>query len=420
MIRFTCSAYPSLRVHRGNNTYIEFANGETYVDFDDAALLRAIDPVDEVGVARDNRGVPITSFPLSDDVVSWYSPVLGMGDGFGNSAERMILALEKAGQRVSLEPHIAVSGQTFLDHLRNQRFEHGAVRVSYCPPSINTPAKHKNQASLGFCMWEDTVVPPHWNPYLTSVDALAAPSNFCVDLFRTRLEELGHPEIPVLLVPLGVQTDFYAYRRRHTHPNQCFTFLHCSTSTWDERKGVKQVISAFREAFTNGENVKLIVRARLGQVDTGGDERIDVRIRMITEQEKLDLLYEAHALVYTSRGEGQGLIPLEAIATGLPTLCSANTGMLDYQDLMAIPVSCEPEPSRMVLPPSYESPGYWQVPRQIEVVLGMRDLFTRYREHVAFAARAAKKIPNWSYDRSAIALLEAINVARDKHRQRTA
>jgi glycogen synthase len=44
-------------------------------------------------------------------------------------------------------------------------------------------------------------------------------------------------------------------------------------------------------------------------------------------------LYGSHALLYPSHGEGFGLIPLDVIASGLPTIYSANSAMLDYQDL---------------------------------------------------------------------------------------
>jgi glycosyltransferase involved in cell wall biosynthesis len=387
------------------------------VNYIDANILRGVDCVDEFGVARDAAGKQLIELPLVENVISWYSPVLGMGDGFGNSSERMILAIERRGQYVAIEPHIASSGQTLLDEIRNRKYEYGAVRVAYCPPGVNMLPKHANQATLGFSMWEDDTLPPFWDQYITQVDAMAAPSKFCVDLFRDRLAYLGS-DVPVCYVPLGVQTDFYKFKRRSAHPNQCFTFLHSSTSTWDQRKGVDQAVKAFREAFTAGENVKLVIRARMGQVETFGDERIDVRIKMQTEQEKLDTLYEAHALVYPSTGEGLGLIPLEAIASGLPTLCSANTGMLDYQELFT-PLRCDPEPSRIAIV-GYESTGTWQRPRQIELVLGMRDLFSRYREAVAFSASAAKAVQKWSYDRSAVALIEAIGVARAAHRAKQA
>jgi glycosyltransferase involved in cell wall biosynthesis len=41
-------------------------------------------------------------------------------------------------------------------------------------------------------------------------------------------------------------------------------------------------------------------------------------------------LQSGDALLYLSSGEGFGLMPLEAMATGLPVICAANTGMLDY------------------------------------------------------------------------------------------
>ena len=415
MIRFTCPVYPSIRVHRGDNTYIEFHDGETLVNWSDAAILRGLDNVIEGDVARDSKGRPLQSYPLAHDVVSWYSMVLGVGDGFGNSAERMIVALEKRGVKIIVDPAIPTVGETFISNVRNRRFEQGKVRIAYSPPGYNFLPKYKGQVSLGFCMWEDSLLPPPWNQYLGAVDTLVAPSKFCVELLRERCEELGY-DTPVSLVPLGVQTDFYTYQRRSRHPTQVFTILHSCTSLWDGRKGVDDAVAAFRAAFTDGENVKLVIRARIGQVQTFGDERIDVRISMLTEQQKLDGLFEAHCLLYPSYGEGFGLVPLEAIATGLPVICSENTGMLDYIDLVTIPIECDPEPSKIVIA-GYETKGTWQRPRQEELVSALRDMYARYRTHVAKAAHAAKAVRAWSYDATASALLAAIEVAKERHRQ---
>jgi len=45
-------------------------------------------------------------------------------------------------------------------------------------------------------------------------------------------------------------------------------------------------------------------------------------------------LYEhSHCMVYPTTGEGFGLIPFQAIATGMPTICTNLTGCADFADL---------------------------------------------------------------------------------------
>jgi glycosyltransferase involved in cell wall biosynthesis len=108
-------------------------------------------------------------------------------------------------------------------------------------------------------------------------------------------------------------------------------FLHMGEPA--PRKGGQMAVDAFRAAFGDSSDVELTVKAhRLnntrrivnGRIVGKVDEYSNVRL--ITTELPEDILVsffkEHHVMVYPSWGEGFGLIPFQAIATGMPTICT--------------------------------------------------------------------------------------------------
>jgi glycosyltransferase involved in cell wall biosynthesis len=359
---------------------------------------------------------PILDGTLDPSIINWRAPLLGTADGYGNSAERMIQALEVAGHRVTIErPYTLSSGETVIDRVLRRPEADGYARIVYTQPDRFWRKRFSNQITIGFTMWEDDTLPPDWNPYLDLPDAIAMPSMFCVEVLERRLRELAI-EKPVFCVPLGVAHTEYPYRARSCSPGDLFTFLWSATNVWDPRKGAREAIDAFLEAFPNAEPVRLIMRSRGGRMADVRDPRIEWREGLLTEKQKLELLYEAHAYYCTSFGEGFGLMPLEAIASGLPTIASDNSALSEYRDLF-FPIGCDPEPSGILGPGSIvHTKGQWMRPRRAETVQQLRAMVADYPARTTFAAAAAHGIRlRWGYDRTAATLLDVVATVREVH-----
>jgi glycosyltransferase involved in cell wall biosynthesis len=422
--RYGCALYPHIRVGRGDNTYITFRNGVADVfDERDEEILKNFDYVKKIGpvpaeVAPTGREL---GPKLDPNVVNWHSPLYGMADGYGNSAERMILALEATGKTVCTDPApVTSSHETLLANVFKRSPRYGAVRIMYQPPTqTHYVRKWPHQPVIGFTMWEDDRVPPVWAKAIRQVDALFTCSQFCMKIFREFLDEHGIP-IPLFYVPLGVDGTAFPYKRRsYVKGRDTFTVLHTSTAMWDERKGGMEAYRAFAEAFKGRDDVKLIMRAKFGRLPIN-DTRVEFREGEITEARKLEILYEAHCYLYPSFGEGFGLMPIEAIASGLPSIVSANSAMLDYTDL-TWPVTCDPEQSRITQVFQKISFGQWARPRHEELVAHLRSIEGEYDKATNRAAKVAKAVRSrWGYDRSAAALNEAIEavISCSSNRQR--
>lgn len=362
--------------------------------------------------------------PPPDNLISWYSPMLGSSEGYGSSAEQMIRRLATSGYDVRIQPSFSMSGphSNIAEQLEASasRFRNGPVRIAYTPPH---PQQWKRaepwQAMLGFSMWEDDGLPHAFDDAFREVDALAAPSTFCQKLFQDRLLELGL-DIPVHLVPLGVDVAACPVRRRtYEHGRDVFTVIHSSTRASEARKGADVAIAAFRKAFPNQDDVRLVLRSRMNSFpdlkELLIDHRIVQRSGVIDDAERARLFHNAHVLLYPSRGEGFGLIPLEAMATGLPAIVSAGSGMLDYRDLYH-PIATSPVPSEISVAWSAESTGSWHEPDVDAAAAQLRWVYEHYELAAEQALNSAWLIrENWTYDRTVTALAAAIEDARERH-----
>ncbi len=100
------------------------------------------------------------------------------------------------------------------------------------------------------------------------------------------------------------------------------------------RKGVDIVFRAFAEEFKSEEDVELVLKTnRPGIVGVPLQyPKVKIIRSVYSKKQMSELLYNADCFVFPSRGEGFGLTALEAMATGLPTIVTDWSGMVDYSD----------------------------------------------------------------------------------------
>lgn len=119
---------------------------------------------------------------------------------------------------------------------------------------------------------------------------------------------------------------------RAPRDNGQFVFL--TYSLGDLRKGAELAILAFKRLFGGERHVRLVVKGpqETSWLDGCADDQITVVRGPVTEREWGDLLDEAHAFLFPSRGEGFGMPPREATLAGVPALATAWLGMADVAE----------------------------------------------------------------------------------------
>lgn len=272
----------------------------------------------------------------------WQSP-FSLADGYGTAAENMVWALKKLGVHVHarvcwFDASKAIHAQTRA--LLAERIP-APMKVGVCMSTPPDFPKLPTAYRVGYTMYEadDPLhVHPEWRHGCEHADLLVVPSGYCRDVFgrfyRRRIE----------VAPLVVHPDFYLAKRRV--PKDTFTFV--SYGTLSGRKGPLETMAAFLKAFPKDTypHVRLAFKTRLGVFGWGHHQlppnpdpaRITIHdtgyggVPDWSRGQLIDWLLGADALLFLSKGEGFGMPPREAMATGLPAIFTNHTGMAEVAD----------------------------------------------------------------------------------------
>ena len=170
-------------------------------------------------------------------------------------------------------------------------------------------------------------------------------------------------------------------------------FAFYSIFQWTERKNPLALIKAYWYAFQNDENVALVLKTYRNNYEEGEKNAIRETIKklkavtlfdkyppiyfvsdMLTESELLGLHARGNCYVSLDRGEGFGLGPFEAGATGNPIIVTGFGGTTEYAKLdnsMLIDYSLTPC-FGMPYSPWYRGDQLWAEPDVLQAVQKMQ------------------------------------------------
>lgn len=239
--------------------------------------------------------------PAPDSV--YYATVRPGPDGYGMSRDHMAFELAQAGIKLS-----EVQSEQKVALVYNAPYSVVAIR---------------NDVRLLFTMFESDKIPEDWSDYLAAASEVIVPSRWCQAVFK----KAG---IATTVVPLGYNDRIFTLQERPER--DVFTFLHYDS--FNLRKGFQEVFEAFTQEFGHDEPVRLVLKTvqehtRLPIVKSVYPN-IDVLRGAMNERDLLQLLADSDCFVYPSRGEGFGITPLEAMATGLPAIVPNAHGISEY------------------------------------------------------------------------------------------
>jgi glycosyltransferase involved in cell wall biosynthesis len=214
--------------------------------------------------------------------------------------------------------------------------------------------------------------------------------------------------VPIEVVHLGINPNKYQLVERPIRDT--FTFLIAGALT--SRKNPGMVINAFYDLFKNVKGVKLVIKTHsqsLGPIQFT-DANIEVIDRYSTQDEMDKIFYEADAFVFPSRGEGFGLPPLEAMATGLPTIFSDNTGMSEFANhRYNYPIETSHMIKASAFPKEWGDVGYYYEPNYQDLKKAMWEVYSNREQAREKGRRASKWVHDlWTYERSANRIVSII------------
>jgi len=261
-------------------------------------------------------------------------------DGYGNSGENILLALDK-------HPDINVFTSSNWKHtnpfgllprtieLYGRGFSNKAdYSIRFSQPDSFTSAPKANRARIGWSMWEFTNLPKVWNPGINSIDA-----NFVPCKHNRQLWLNAGCKKPVYTVNLGIDPNFFYYIEDGkfrvwpgTKNTDMFTFL--IAGTLSSRKNPDMVYRTFERVFGDRKDVRLIIKSSKGLPFKSHPPKDNIIIinESWVRTRYADLMRSADVFVYPTEGEGFGLSPVEAMAVGTTTICTDWSGPAEYLD----------------------------------------------------------------------------------------
>lgn len=199
-----------------------------------------------------------------------------------------------------------------------------------CPVQIHfsQPEWYKfydHQYKIGYTPWESTGLPENWVDDMAQCDEVWTAS----PLIKQWFEEAG-VKPPIRVYEHGVDKIWSPKRRRADGP---LRFLHMGEPA--PRKGGEMALRAFIAAFGNSNDVELTIKChqynslrvkdRMGSI-VGLPHEVYNNVKLVVKELSTEALVgfvqQYDVLVYPSYGEGFGLIPIQAMATGMPTICT--------------------------------------------------------------------------------------------------
>jgi glycosyltransferase involved in cell wall biosynthesis len=293
--------------------------------------------------------------------------------------------------------------------VQDPKFGYGAMLEGFlqsAPPSVTLNEKASVNVHMGvpysvggwlegqhkvcFTMWETDTLPASFVRWLYVYDQILVPCDHNVELFSQHHQN-------VQKVVLGVDNLFW--KPQKTNQNSTYRF-HAGGSLWN-RKGLDIVVKAFNNLKL--PNAELHIKAAPHADDTPTQNlgpNVYLHRNWMDLKEQRTWFSQADCFIAASRGEGFGLMPLQAIAMGIPTIVSDSTGQSQFKHLATGVIPCGKSMAVTI--------GQWDEPNLEALMELMLHHYNHPEETKAQAKLNAPKTKEFSWDNATAQLIAAL------------
>ena len=244
-------------------------------------------------------------------------------------------------------------------------------------------------------MWETNWLPPQFSEYLHLFDTVVVPSLHNWELFSQ-----FHDNVRV--IPLGVDREVWYPKARPD--NKKFKIL-CGGSEW-YRKGLDVVLKVFLEMNLPDAELHIkIVPPYLSAPDNLNYPNVVVHNKWMTVEAEADLVRSADCFISVSRGEGFGLMPLQAISAGVPTILSDAHGHREFSDLATHRIPTRSVPTNEGV---WQNMGDWDEPEFDAIFSAIKDLYDNRERYRQQAETYAGETAAFNWNTAADQLLQVV------------
>lgn len=298
--------------------------------------------------------------------------------GYGKAAINMTEVFRKTGSSVNVM--VSAKGGPAAD-----------IDFFLKPPPWN-PGRAKRR--IAHFYWEAIPLPRQWSCVINTVNEIWAPcplvATCCKEAgFKGRIEIVPTPALPMNYSDIpdikfkGINKD---------------SFVFYSIFQWHNRKGWKELLSAYFEEFTSSDNVCLVIKTnpinhmlqdqivedvRLFKSNIKNKDTAPLMLipSIISEKELLSIHKAGHCYVAPHHGEGWGMPIHDAILAGKQIIATKFGGVVEYLDdksFHPIPFTMA-QVTDMDWNGAYNSTQQWAQPNVSALMSIMRDVYANHK-----------------------------------------
>lgn len=306
---------------------------------------------------------------------------------------------------------ISLTGKTFnvidrdLANMARKPFDESGAMIWHEQPK-EAWLKSNFSKNIAIVPFETTKIPRSWIKRINSFDGLIVPCQQNIDAFRA-----SGVTIPIELVHWGYEPALWSHIERPERE----TFTFGTMGALSLRKGTDVLIDAFREAFPpHITDVRLICKTSHPHYPfMVKDKRIEVQMSPTSYEELKETFFKrVDCFVFPTRGEGAGMPPMEAMATGLPVIVTGWSGPLEYMTpevgwLIDHTMSPAKDFSNVIYK---EDCGEWAEPSKEHLIELMRYAYNNRKEVKEKGKKAAEHMKeNWTWEKKIAMFHDALS-----------
>jgi len=270
--------------------------------------------------------------------------------GYAEVAKDYIIGLHNQGIPISVDLH-KVDDSLFEIGERNE-IVNSLVdkKIKYNKLIIHTIPEHwekfikkyktKGVEVIGVTVWETDLLYPLWPKFINEADKVIVPCKWNKEVF---LKSAVHK--PIEVIPhIYKPTQEVKGLIKGIEPDD---FVFYCINNWTVRKGMRDTITAYLNAFTSKDKVALVLKTYKNAYTEEENQKIRDIIKDIVKKyktpAKIILLFNqmvdeqisalhniGHCFVSLTKSEGFGLGLFEAAGLGKPVICTGFGGQTDF------------------------------------------------------------------------------------------
>ena len=355
--------------------------------------------------------------------VKYIGPVFD-GSGYAEAARNYVLSIYRQGYPITLapitfektRPDLGKDGE-ILQELVNAKVDYDKVIVHSTPDLWQNFTRFEtNKYIIGYTVWETSRLHPTWTASCNRVDEVWVPCDWNLEVFK----ESG-VHTPLYKVPHAIDLpdlDNLPSFNLEGIPEDMFVFY--SVFQWQERKNPYGLLSSFCSAFSDVDDVVLVLKTY--RHDLGTDKEaireliMDFRkyitlnkfpkmyllVENMSSENLMGLHKRGDCFLLLQRSEGWGLPHFEAAAVGNPVITTGYGGQNEFlkeDNSYLLNYTLGPV-TGMTWSPYYTAEQYWAEADAKHAIDTMRYVYNNRDEAKAKGLKAREYIAdNFTWDR---------------------